>query len=59
MLRIVVMLSILVSISLGQNVPFKVGEKLTYTLKFNVVKMGRGYLSVESNDMVMVLMPTM
>lgn len=40
------------SIIFGQNVPFKVGESLTYTLQFNIIKMGRGYLSVESYDNV-------
>lgn len=36
----------------GQTLPFNVGEKLSYTLQFNVIKMGRAYLSVEESDTV-------
>ena len=43
------------SINFGQNVPFNVGEKLTYTLQFNIIKMGRGYLSVEPCDSTSVI----
>ena len=50
MQRILIILTLLISINFGQNVPFKVGESLTYTLQFNIVKMGRGYLSVEACD---------
>ncbi len=50
MQRILIILILLTSINFGQKVPFKVGESLTYTLQFNIVKMGRGYLSVESCD---------
>ena len=48
MQRTLLMLTILTSLTFSQNIPFKVGEKLSYTLQFNVVKMGRGYLTVES-----------
>ena len=50
MTRIGTIIILLFSLGFGQQIPFEVGEKLTYTLKFNVVKMGRGYLSVESMD---------
>ena len=52
MQRILIIITLLISLNYGQNIPFKVGERLTYTLQFNVIKMGRGYLSVESNDTV-------
>ena len=52
MQRILIIIALLNSLNYGQNIPFKVGERLTYTLKFNVIKMGRGYLSVESNDTI-------
>ncbi|MFC1527802.1 DUF3108 domain-containing protein [Candidatus Neomarinimicrobiota bacterium] len=50
--RIFLIITLLVSLNCGQKIPFKVGERLTYTLQFNVIKMGRGYLSVESNDTI-------
>ena len=50
MQRILIIIALLSSLNFGQNIPFKVGELLTYTLQFNVIKMGRGYLSVESID---------
>jgi len=50
MQRIILILFLLISLKFGQNVPFKVGENLTYTLQFNIIKMGQGYLSVESCD---------
>jgi len=50
MQRILLILFLLFSLNFGQNVPFRVGESLTYTLQFNIVKMGRGYLSVEANE---------
>ena len=52
MQRILIIIPLLVSLNFGQNIPFKVGEHLTYTLQFNVIKMGRGYLSVEANDTI-------
>jgi len=52
MRRTLVIISVLMSLIYSQNIPFKVGEKLTYTLQFNVLKMGRGYLSVESSENV-------
>jgi len=52
MQRIFIIIALLVSLNYGQNIPFKVGERLTYTLQFNVIKMGRGYLSVESYDTI-------
>ena len=52
MQRLFIIIAILVSLNYGQNIPFKVGEHLTYTLQFNVIKMGRGYLSVEANDTI-------
>ena len=52
MQRIFIIITLLVSLNCGQKIPFKVGERLTYTLQFNVIKMGRGYLSVESNDTI-------
>jgi hypothetical protein len=50
--RILIIIVLLVSLNYGQNKPFKVGERLTYTLQFNIIKMGRGYLSVESKDTI-------
>ncbi len=52
MRRILIIITLLFSLNYGQNIPFKVGERLTYTLQFNVIKMGRGYLSVEANDTI-------
>ncbi|MEE8340462.1 MAG: DUF3108 domain-containing protein [Candidatus Neomarinimicrobiota bacterium] len=52
MQRILILLFLLISFNYSQNIPFKVGEQLTYTLRFNVIKMGRGYLSVESIDSI-------
>lgn len=52
MQRILIIITLLVSLNYGQNIPFKVGEHLTYTLQFNIIKMGRGYLSVESIDTI-------
>ena len=52
MQRVFIIITLLVSLTCGQNKPFKVGERLTYTLQFNIIKMGRGYLSVESNDTI-------
>lgn len=50
MRRTLIIIFALISLNYSQNIPFKVGEKLTYTLHFNIIKMGRGYLSVESID---------
>jgi hypothetical protein len=50
MQRILIIVTLLISLNYSQNIPFKVGERLTYTLRFNIIKMGRGYLSVESID---------
>ena len=47
MQRLFIIITIFISLLFSQTTPFKVGEKLTYTLQFNVIKMGRGYLSVE------------
>jgi len=52
MQRILIIIALLVSLNYGQHIPFKIGEHLTYTLQFNVIKMGRGYLSVETNDTI-------
>ena len=52
MRRTLIIIFALISINYSQNIPFKVGEKLTYTLHFNIIKMGRGYLSVESIDKI-------
>ena len=52
MQRILIIITLLVSLNYGQNIPFRDGERLTYTLQFNVIKMGRGYLSVEANDTI-------
>ncbi len=52
MQRIFIIFTLLISLNYSQNIPFNVGERLTYTLQFNVIKMGRGYLSVESNDTI-------
>jgi hypothetical protein len=52
MQRLLIILTLLISLNFSQNIPFKVGEHLTYTLQFNIIKMGRGYLSVESNDTI-------
>ena len=52
MSRILIIITILISLTFGQNAPFKVGERLTYTLQFNIIKMGCGYLSVLENDIV-------
>lgn len=51
MQRLFLITTIFISLLFSQTTPFKVGEKLTYTLQFNVIKMGRGYLSVEENDL--------
>jgi len=50
--RILIIITLLISLNYGQNIPFKVGEHLTYTLQFNIIKMGRGYLSIESIDTI-------
>jgi len=50
MRRLLIIMFLLISLNFGQHIPFNVGEKLTYTLQFNVIKMGRGYLSVEPCD---------
>ena len=52
MQRILIIFTLLISLNYSQNIPFNVGERLTYTLQFNVIKMGRGYLSVEPNDTI-------
>ncbi len=52
MRRTLIAILFLISLNYSQNIPFNVGEKLTYTLQFNVIKMGRGYLSVESIENV-------
>jgi len=52
MQRALIIIALLISLNYGQNIPFKVGEHLTYTLQFNVIRMGRGYLSVESIDTI-------
>ena len=52
MQRLLIILTLLISLNYSQNLPFKVGERLTYTLQFNIIKMGRGYLSVESIDTI-------
>lgn len=52
MQRILIIITLLVSLNYGQNIPFRAGERLTYTLQFNVIKMGRGYLSIEANDTI-------
>lgn len=52
MQRILIVLALLVSLNYSHNIPFNVGERLTYTLQFNIIKMGRGYLSVESIDTI-------
>lgn len=52
MQRLLIILTLLFSLNYSQNIPFKVGEHLTYTLRFNVIKMGRGSLSVESIDSI-------
>lgn len=51
MQRLFLITTIFISLLFSETTPFKVGEKLTYTLQFNVIKMGRGYLSVEENDL--------
>lgn len=52
MQRLLIIFTLLFSLNYSQNIPFKVGEHLTYTLRFNVIKMGRGSLSVESIDSI-------
>lgn len=52
MKRILIIIALLVSLNYGQHIPFNIGEHLTYTLQFNVIKMGRGYLSVEAIDTI-------
>lgn len=52
MQRILIVLALLVALNYSHNIPFNVGERLTYTLQFNIIKMGRGYLSVESIDTI-------
>lgn len=52
MQRVLIIIASLISLNFGQDIPFKVGERLSYTLQFNIIKMGRGYLSVESNDTI-------
>ena len=52
MKRILIIIALLVSLNYGQHIPFKVGEHLTYTLQFNIIKMGHGYLSVEAKDTI-------
>ncbi len=49
---LLIILTLLFSLNYSQNIPFKVVKHLTYTLRFNVIKMGHGYLSVESIDSI-------
>jgi len=52
MYRLFSILLVIISFNYGQTVPFKVGEKLTYSLKFNVLSVGTGYLSVEPTESI-------
>jgi len=53
MKHLLIVNTLFISLLFGQTMPFIVGEKLTYTLQFNVIKMGRAYLSVEESDTVL------
>jgi len=50
--RLLFIILVLISFNYGQVEPFKVGEKLTYSLKFNVLSVGKGYLSVEPSESI-------
>lgn len=52
-MRIILLLLIFISsISFSQNSPFNIGEQLNYSLHFNFIKMGRGYLLVDEEGTV-------
>lgn len=42
----------ILSISFGQDFPFKVGEKLVYNAKFNIIPSGTAFLEVLSRDSI-------
>ena len=52
MRKLLIVLIIISSITFSQDGPFNIGEKLNYSLHFNFIKMGRGYLLVEEDDIV-------
>jgi len=51
-MRIIFLFISLLSISSGQDFPFKVGEKLVYTAKFNIIPSGEAFLEVLAHDTI-------
>jgi hypothetical protein len=51
-MKLIVTLSLLISTIFSQINPDEIGLKLTYTLQFNIIKMGTGYLSINENDTI-------
>jgi hypothetical protein len=49
---IIISLLLITSTLLSQDGPFNIGEKLNYSLQFNFIKMGRGYLLVDEDEAV-------
>ena len=52
MRSITILLLFITSTLLSQDGPFNIGEKLNYSLQFNFIKMGRGYLLVDEDEAV-------
>jgi len=52
MRHIIISLILITSTVLSQDGPFNIGEKLNYSLQFNFIKMGRGYLLVDENETI-------
>lgn len=51
-MRIIFLFISLLSISPGQDFPFKVGEKLVYNVKFNIIPSGVAFLEVLAYDTI-------
>ncbi len=51
-MRIFFLFISILSISFGQDFPFKVGEKLVYNAKFNIIPSGTAFLEVLSRDSI-------
>lgn len=51
-MRIIIIFISLLSISFGQDFPFKIGEKLVYNAKFNIFPSGEAFLEVLAYDTI-------
>ncbi len=51
-MKIIYLIISIVTISLGQDFPFKVGEKLVYNVKFNIIPSGKAFLEVLAHDSI-------